>query len=128
MKKLFNLLSGVYAFGDTVIPLGGQAVDPTFNNCATFRLKEADLEGDDVLVLFVLNTVPEQGAVAQQGGWNYIIQTLDDTDIILTTSMKNHPYKTESDGVTPLKINADVVDLETCYNAYKNALYHTVTP
>ena len=231
MKKLFIILSSTPTVAD-VYPLGGQSTNfkfnpgnnsgagpqvslgnPTFNNPAIWELDRTKLNsaaspttGTDLLVYFTLNTVPEQGAIAERGGWNYTIvrtgglftytyntlvggpfvvgetvtaSTSNATAIIIAnsvnadgvsgtltlstlavgtpvngqtitggtsgatavivlytaaqtypetyaTSLKNHPYATAADGVTPLKINADYIDLTTALNAYVNGYGHTL--
>ena len=215
-----------------IYPLGGQSTNavfnpgnnsgagplvslgnPTFNNPALWELDRSKLNsaaspttGTDQLVYFTLNTVPEEGAIAERGGWNYLIirtgglftytyntlatasfavgetvtaSTSSATAIVISntvnadgvsgtlmlstlaagtpvngqtitgrtsgatavivlytaantfpqtyaTSLKPHPYKTAADGVTPLMINADLIDLSTALTAYINGYNHTL--
>lgn len=231
MKRLFIVLSSTPTLAN-VFPLGGQSTNykfnpgnnsgagphtslgnPTFNNPAIWELDRTQLNaaaspttGTDLLVYFTLNTVPEQGAISERGGWNYTIvrtgglftytyntlavsnfvvgetvtaATSNATAIVISntknadgvsgtlvlstlavgtpvngqaitggtsgatavivlytaaqtypetyaTSLQNHPYATAADGVTPLKINADYIDLGTALTAYINGYGHTL--
>jgi len=230
MKKLFIVLSSTAPTVANIYPLGGQSTNyvfnpgnnsgagphtslgsPIFNNPAIWELDRGYLNsaatpttGTDLLVYFILNTVPEEGAIAERGGWNYLIirtgglftytyntlatsnfvvgetvtaSTSGATAIVIAntvnadgvsgtltlstlavgtpvngqtitggtsgatavivlytaaqsfpqtyaTSLQNHPYKTAADGVTPLKINADYIDLTTALTAYINGYGH----
>lgn len=127
MKKIKILFLSAPTVAD-LIPLGGSESDPTFNPMI-WQIDPAAIEvADDLIVYLNINQTPEQGGVANRGGYNYLIIRDDGYGNCVTyaTSLKDHPYRTESDGVTPLKINADVIDLETCLDAYNNGLYHTV--
>lgn len=123
MKKKFLILKSGFDPNTVAVPLGGVSSNKLLNNCAAWALKDAELNEDDDLVVIVLNTVPEQGGVAEQGGYNYIIIRANE---IYATSVKPHPYlKTDADPNVVATMNADCIDFEACYNAYKNELYHT---
>lgn len=196
MKKLFLIFLATPTVAD-VTPLGGTQSNSTFNPMI-WEVDDTKLNAGDKKVYININQNPEEGGIANRGGWNYLIQRVKNaltfdtgsdsgsftvgetvtggtsgaTGIVIArdhtagtlsvwsknelafkvgetvtggtssatcvlttsipqsvetyaTSLKDHPYRFASDGTTPLKINADVIDLETCLSAYVNHLYHT---
>ena len=111
--------TGTFVVGETVT--GG-------TSSATGVISAVDQTAGTLTLVNVDGTfrVGETLTGGTSGGTLVLTTSVPATTYVYATSLKNHPYRTVSaNDSTPLKINADVIDLETCVTAYGNALYHT---